>query len=623
MCGISGFVGSGNRQDLLNMTRTLAHRGPDGEGLYVDGPRGVHLGHRRLAILDLSGGHQPMWNEDGEVGVVFNGEIYNHVELRHQLLAKGHHFRTDHSDTEVLIHGYEEWGTNLPAKLNGMFAFAIYDRRQGRLFLARDRFGKKPLYYAQRQNLFAFASELTALAKHPDVGSSVDPKVLRKFFAYNFVPAPNAIYRGCYKLPGGHWLTYDIASNDIRIGCYWRFQIEPLETVPKDAETVWGDELIHLLSQAVKRRLISDVPLGVFLSGGLDSSAVLAFTAQHVPRDQIKTFAIGFHEPSFDESTYARQAAAWVGAQHFDDILSAEQARDVMPHVVRHLDEPLGDPSILPTYLVARLARPHITVALGGDGSDELFAGYATFHALRPSRWYSRVVPRPLHAAFRFLAGLLPLSARNMSFDFKLRRALRGLSYPQPFWNPIWHGALEPRELQDLFQEPIALEEVYSEALDVWSSTRSPNLVDRTLEFYTRLFLQDDILMKVDRATMMNGLEARSPFLDNDVVEFARKLPHHFKYRRGTTKYLLKKALQRVVPPEIVWRKKKGFGIPLSQWVRDWSSHAPGLEGMPLDADWVQKRWSEHCAGKLDHRHFLWCTLALPQKTTEARQLAA
>lgn len=625
MCGISGFAGDGDQSDLVAMTRALVHRGPDGEGMHVDRQARVYLGHRRLAILDLEGGDQPMWNEDGQVGVVFNGEIYNHLDLRRQLAAAGHHFYSDHSDTEVLVHGYEEWGTDLPRRLSGMFAFAIYDRRQQQLFLGRDRFGKKPLFYSHRPGLLAFASELTALTEHSHLHRDIDLVSLRKYFAYNFLPAPNALYKGCRKLPGGHWLLFDLASGQLQVNCYWRFRIEPMPTVSADMEAKWGEQLIELLSQAVKRRLMSDVPLGIFLSGGIDSSAVLALAGRHTPPEAIQTFAIGFNEASFDESGPARWAADWAGAQHHEEILNAAQARDLMSHVINRMDEALGDPSILPTYLVSRIARPHIKVALGGDGSDELFAGYDTFHALKLARLYQKLMPRPMHRALRCLAGLLPLSRRNMSFDFKLRRALRGVSYPAPYWNPVWHGALEPTDIADLFAGPVDLEELYSEALDVWNQSVSPNLLDRTLEFYTCLFLPDDILVKLDRATMLNGIEGRSPFLDYDLVEFVRRLPADFKYRGGTTKYLLKHALRKVLPEEIIFRKKKGFGIPLAQWLRDWSAPTPKLDRAGLDAAWVQQRWREHQTGKADHRHFLWCMMTLPSEVDAAliRQAAA
>ena len=303
------------------MSDALVHRGPDGAGKYIDRANHLYLAHRRLAILDIGGGEQPMWNEDGRIGVIFNGEIYNHLELRKVLVSRGHVFRSDHSDTEVLVHGYEEWGESLPLRLNGMFAFAIYDHPRRRLFLARDRFGKKPLYYSVGNGFFGFASELTALLRHPRVEKTLDQDSLRKYFAYGFIPAPNALYRNVAKLPGGHWLTYDMTSAALTRVQYWQFKIEPLEQIPVDAEEVWGEELRGLLSTAVSRRLISDVPLGIFLSGGIDSSAVLAFATRHLPSAQIKTFSIGFEEQSFDESRYAKRVAEHFGSDHHHDVL--------------------------------------------------------------------------------------------------------------------------------------------------------------------------------------------------------------------------------------------------------------------------------------------------------------
>src|SRR5579862_630520 len=299
MCGIAGFVGLGDRGDLAAMTTALAHRGPDGDGLHVDEAARVFLGHRRLAILDIEGGRQPMWNADGTIGIVFNGEIYNHPELRQELEARGHVFRSSHSDTEVLIHGYAEWGETLPQKLNGMFAFAIYDRTRRRLFLARDRFGEKPLYYYAQPGLFAFASELSALRAHRRFDATIDRLALQRFFAFGYLPAPSALYRGAAKLPGGHSLTFELTSGAVRTHRYWQFRIEPDESLDDSAENRLAEELRHLLGQAVKRRLMSDVPLGLFLSGGIDSAAVLAAAAQHLPAREIRTFTIGFTQPSF------------------------------------------------------------------------------------------------------------------------------------------------------------------------------------------------------------------------------------------------------------------------------------------------------------------------------------
>ena len=612
MCGIAGFVGKGGINDLRAMGDQLIHRGPDGEGTFIDQTRRVFLLHRRLAILDIEGGNQPMWNEDRSVGVIFNGEIYNHLELRATLVAKGHVFHTDHSDTEVLIHGYEEWGADLPLRLNGMFAFAVYDAARKQLFFARDRFGKKPLYYSYRSGLFCFASELKGVLRHSGVKADISKRSLQKFFAYGFIPAPHSLYQNIYKLPGGHRMIYDLNSETVRVEKYWEFTIQPMDEIPRQPEVVWGEELVHLLSQAVKRRLMSDVPLGIFLSDGIDSSAILAFAAAQMPPEKIQTFSIGFHEPSFDESGYARAVAKHFGTDHHEELLSMDRARGLVSHVLGRLDEPLGDPSIIPTYQLCEFSRKYITVALSGDGGDELFAGYDPFKALRLANWYSKLVPAWMKGGVRALAELLPVSEKNMGLDFKIKRGLRGASYPPQLWNPVWLGPLDPDEVSDLFNEPVAVEDIYEEAIHAWETSSADNVVDKTLEFYTRLYLQDDILMKADRASMMASLEVRAPFLDNDVVEFARKIPHQFKYRDGQTKYILKKALQDIVPHEVLYRKKKGFGIPLTRWLRTWEEDdfnrtAPAY----TDPAWVHARLSEHKAGKQDHRLFLWCWLAL------------
>ncbi|HEV2099377.1 MAG TPA: asparagine synthase (glutamine-hydrolyzing), partial [Stellaceae bacterium] len=386
MCGIAGFVGEGSRADLHAMTDALIHRGPDGEGFFIDDAAATFIGHRRLVIIDPAGGRQPMWNEDGRIGVVFNGEIYNHLELRSELERKGHLFRSDHSDTEALVHGYEEWGEGLPERLNGMFAFAVIDRVRGCLFLARDRFGEKPLYYAHRARLFAFASELGALARHPGIGACADLGALQKLFAYGYIPAPHAYYRGTRKLPGGHHLTFDIRSGSLTLKAYWRFRVEPDEALGERDEPRLIEELRHLLARAVERRLVSDVPLGLFLSGGVDSGSILALAARAVPAARLKTFTVGFTEPSFDESPIARELAGAFGTDHHERLLDLDAACALIPCVLGRLDEPLADPSILPTYLLSAFTREAVTVALSGDGGDELFAGYDPFGALAPAR---------------------------------------------------------------------------------------------------------------------------------------------------------------------------------------------------------------------------------------------
>jgi asparagine synthase (glutamine-hydrolysing) len=613
MCGLAGFVGAGGVDVLRAMGAAIAHRGPDGEGIEVDSAHGVHLVHRRLAIIDLEGGIQPMWNEDGAVGVVFNGEIYNHMELRAQLAAMGHVFRTDHSDTEVLVHGYEAWGDDLPRRLNGMFAFAIYDRARRRIFIARDRFGKKPLYYWCAPGLFAFASELTSLVKHPGVERRLDRTSLAKLFGYGFIPSPRSLYEGVKRLEGGHHLTFDLDSpGNVRIGKYWEFSIEPPQRVPADPEGEWGEELRHLLSQAVKRRLMSDVPLGVFLSGGIDSSTVLAYASEPGSAHRVQTFSIGFREPSFDESEPARAVAKHFGSDHHEELLSIERARDLVPVVLGKLDEPFGDPSIVPTYQLCGFARRSVTVALGGDGGDELFAGYDPIKALAPAHWYRTLVPAWMRGGVRKLAELLPVSDANMSLDFRIKRGLRGAHYSSELWNPTWLGPLEAKDVAELLGEPIAVEDLYSEAIHIWESSRATHVVDKTLEFYTRLYLPDDILVKADRASMMNSLEVRSPFLDQDVVDFARRIPHEYKYRNGMTKYILKSALKGVVPDWVLQRRKKGFGIPLTRWLRTWNDDGLGrASALVRNPAWTAARLAEHKAGARDNRLALWCLLAL------------
>lgn len=588
------------------MTRRIAHRGPDAEGFYVEAAEGLYLGHRRLSIVDLAGGDQPMATADGRHLIVFNGEIYNHLELRVDLKSRGCVFQTDHSDTEVLLHGYREYGEAFVERLNGMWAFAIWDAEKRRLFISRDRFGKKPLYWFQRQGVFAFASELTALLEHPQAPRSVSRRAMLKFFAYALIPAPHSIVEGVWKLPAGHNLILEAGGSPV-VERYWRYELVEDDALARRSEESLADELRELLDRAVQRRLMSDVPLGVFLSGGIDSSAVAALAARHVGAENLRTFSIGFSEPSFDESAFARRAAEHIGTNHACEILDLDTACEVLPEIFDQLDEPQGDNSLLPTWLLSRFTRRHVTVALGGDGADELFAGYDTFRGLHQAETYARWMPRPLHHAIQALVGRLPVSHANLSFNFKMKKGLGGVSHPAPLWNPVWLGALGPHELGDLFNESVDAEDVYSEAIALWDSCPQPDLLHRTLQFYTEIYLQDGILAKVDRASMMHGLEARSPFLDIDVADFARRLPGDYKLRQGTTKFLLKKALEPILPADILHRKKKGFGTPVGAWFRG------GRIAPSSNAPITQKRLASHRAGRSDDRLFLWCQLALDE----------
>jgi asparagine synthase (glutamine-hydrolysing) len=593
------------------MTDALVHRGPDGDGYHVDEDARIFLGHRRLAIIDIGGGAQPMWNEEKTVGVIFNGEIYNHVELRKQLEGLGHRFRSDHSDTEVLVHGFEEWGTGLPVRLNGMFAFAIWDKARSRLFLARDRFGEKPLFYTKEPGFLAFASELSSLRCHPKVDTTLDVRSLQKLFGYGFFPAPRTPYKKVLKLPGGHWLSVDLKSDQATLRGYWKYSLQPDAALLQRSEEDLADELDDLLTQAVKRRLISDVPIGMFLSGGIDSSAVLAAASKLMNPAQIRTFTVGFNEPSFDESAYAKRVARLLGTQHDVRELDLDEARDTIPNLLARMSEPLGDSSILPTFLLSEFTRKHVTVALSGDGADELFAGYDPFHALKPAAAYKAFVPDLVHRMVNGLASRLPVSTANMSLDLKLKRTLNGLSYSEKLWNPVWLGPLSPPEIGRMFGEKIEAEDLYEEAIELWDSSPHLNLIEKTMEFYTTFYLQDGILTKVDRASMLNSLETRAVFLDNDLVEFASRLPTHLKYRNGTGKYLLKKVLSRRLPADIVYRPKKGFGIPLALWLREVPKHIPlnGIAGISVDE--VTKLWRSHRLKSANNAIALWVWLSL------------
>ncbi len=583
----------------------MAHRGPDGSGTYRHPGHRLFFGHLRLAIVDLAAGAQPMATADERLTVTFNGEIYNHAELRRELEAKGHRFRTSHSDTEVLLHGYREWGASLPARLNGMWAFAVHDAEKGEVFVSRDRFGKKPLYYHIRPGFFAFASELSGLASHPAVPDSHDELALRKYFAYGFIPAPNSLYAGVRKLPGGCSMLVSLRDFSHRVERYWSYRVEPLDRLPADPEAAWGEEIRHLLEKAVARRLMSDVPLGVFLSGGIDSSAVTALAVRHA--SSLRTFSVGFTEASFDESTHSLRAAKLFGTLHHQETLSLDKALDILPDLAARLDEPMGDSSLLPTYLLCRETRKHVTVALGGDGADELFAGYDPFKALAAAEAYAALCPRPVHKALRMLAARLPVGHSNMHVSFKVNRFLSGLSHPKKLWNPVWLGPADPAMLSELFAAPCDPEEVYSEAIEAWDETPAKDLTDKTLEFYARFYLQDAILTKVDRASMLNSLEVRAPFLDIELVDLARRIPHRFKFSNGQGKSILKKALEPVLPADILHRKKKGFGAPVGLWFHEGrlrldTASLPGC----IDRSRAARLEDEHRSGKADHRLALW-----------------
>ena len=618
MCGIVGNVLA--RADrtpdsavLKRMNDRIAHRGPDDEGALVQGSAGLAM--RRLKIIDLATGHQPMAGEDGRVWIVFNGEIYNYRELRANLAGNGHVFTT-RSDTEVILHGYEERGLASLDDLEGMFAFAIWDAPARTLVLARDRLGIKPLYYAVLPDQIVFASELKALLEHPAIDRTLDLTALSRYLAHEYVPAPHSILRSIRKLPAGHWLTY--SDGRVKLEPYWDVHFHR-ERAIGEADAV--EALRVVLDLSVRQHLVSDVPLGVFLSGGIDSSTVAAFAARHFA-GRLKTFSIGFEDPSFDETAHARTVARALDTDHHEEILGPRAALDLVARLPELLDEPLGDASLLPTFLLSRFTRRSVTVALSGDGGDELFAGYPTYQAHRLARAFE-VVPRWVRQRLlRPAVERLPVSLDDLSFDFRLKRFMEGMDFARVERHAAWLGSFTPAEQRALFT-PDALARMemppsYAAFHELLAHAPSASGLERMLYLDLKGYLGEGVLAKVDRASMACSLEVRVPLLDRRVVELASSLPMRLKLRGFTTKYVLKRALSGVLPREILERPKKGFGVPLGRWFR--AELAPLLQDACAPdvirraglfrPEAVERLLAEHAAERRDHRKKLYTLLA-------------
>lgn len=625
MCGITGIIATNgavvDKNVLSSMSDALAHRGPDAHGMRIDLQAcdeclsiQVGLAHRRLSIIDLShNAAQPMSNENGTIWIVFNGEIYNFAELRTLLEERGHVFKSK-SDTEVLLHGYEEWGVSLPLRLNGMFAFAIWDPEQRKVFMARDRFGKKPLYYHLSKYGLIFASELTALMRHPDIPEELDIPALGRYLLHEYVPAPHSMVRGVAKLEPGHMLEW--TPSETKVTRYWEPRIGGADMSLAEAAAKFRD----LFIRAVERRLISDVPLGVFLSGGIDSSCVVAAMRECVDASKIQTFAIGFQEKSFDEAGYARESAKYFGVTHREEILTAQRMLEILPEVFAFLDEPLADASIIPTYLLSSFARRHVTVALGGDGGDELFAGYDPFAALWAASIYEHVPPK-VRSLIEGVASRLPVSTRNMSLDFKIKRFLKGFRYSPSVRLQAWMAGLCPDEQHEILAAGAAKEALAKDPFEAVQSRADEanlrNQVEAAIHYYQSWYLSGDIMTKVDRASMAVSLEVRAPFLDADLVEFVNSLPPAMKYHRGVRKHLLRETFKDILPPEVLSRSKKGFGIPLAAWLKKdllstmhrlFAKESLCMEGL-FKPEAVERLIQEHISGKVDHRKQLWTLL--------------
>lgn len=618
MCGICGIIHDDpsrpvDMRVLETMARTMIHRGPDDEGYHLG--RGAGLGMRRLAIIDVEGGHQPMKCEKGDIVAICNGEIYNFMDLREHLMARGHAFHTD-SDAEVLPHLYQEHGLGMLSRLNGMFGLAVWDDANRTLLIARDRMGQKPLYWMHQDGRFVFGSEPKAIIAHPDIVARADRASLSKYLAYEYVPAPHSIFEGMRKLEPAHYLL--LKDGRVKTGRYWDV---PIGTERTD---ISGDEaasrIVELLSQSVKRRLISDVPLGVFLSGGIDSSSVVAMMLKSVPARNVKTFSIAFEEKTFDESRYARRVARHFGTDHHEQVCTPSDLIKLLPKVVDFLDEPLGDASIIPTYALSQFTRRHVTVALGGDGGDELFAGYPTFQAESISDRYRRLPAFLRKKVIAPIARRLPVSDDNISFDFKVKQFLKGAEVSDISRHMIWMGSFSPAEQRDILAYDMP-DAIFDDVERHAGAAEMATPGNRILYVYKKLYLAEDILTKVDRASMGVSLEARAPFLDHEFVEYVARLPYSMKLCRNTMKYILKKAMGPMLPRGMAGRPKKGFGIPVAKWMKGplkklaldlFAAHRIKREGF-FRPEAISRLLEDHFAGRADNRKKLWTLLMFEQ----------
>ncbi len=610
MCGIAGFIGKGNREDLKSMINAISYRGPDYQCTELIG--NVGLAHARLSIIDLSPeAQQPFYTADKTISMVFNGEIYNYLELKKELLKLGKYsFRTT-SDTEVLVYLYQEYGEKFLEKINGMFAIAIYDFNKEQLLLTRDRMGKKPVYYSVINDTLIFASELKAILKHPLVKKDLNYNAINEYLTFDYIPTPNTIFNNIYKLEASQYLIFKDAKITNK-RAYWKVNFTEQNISFSDATAT----LDVLLNNAVRDRLMSDVPLGVFLSGGLDSSTV-AYYAQKNAKVPVNTFSIGFSEKSYDESDYAKLVAKKIGTKHHEEFLSASTSLTLIPDIISKLDEPFADPSIIPTYFLSKFTRKHVTVALGGDGSDELLGGYPTFISDKFLKAFS-LFPKSLIRSFSALTNLLPPSDKNISLDFKLTQFFKGLEESSQYTHTLWLGSFTPSLKNKLFTDNI--KKTISNGNGLTSIDRyltdvpNANKFNVLLYSYYRTYLLEDILVKVDRASMYNSLEVRAPFLDVNVVEFLNTLPKEYKIQGFNGKRILKELMRNKLPNEIIERPKKGFGIPVSLWLRNelretmeyyLSEERITRHGI-FEYSYIERLKKEHLALKHNHRKLLW-----------------
>ena len=621
MCGIAGIVERDlarpvARGDLGRMVDTLRHRGPDDEGA-VTLP-GVGLGMRRLSIIDVAGGQQPFASEDDAVQLVANGEIYNHAELRGDLIARGHRFRS-RSDVEVIVHGYEEYGVAVLDRLRGMFAFALWDGSNRRLFAARDRAGEKPLYYAQTPERLLFASEIKALLVRPEVSREVNLEALDQFLTYEYVLTPQTMFTSVRTVPPAHYLLYQHGT--VKIERYWDVASVPVRD--------WTDDdaaaaLRESLGRAVSRQMMSDVPLGAFLSGGIDSSAIVGLMTEAAgDAGPVNTFSMGFEAASYNELPYAREVAARFDTHHREGMVNPDLS-NLFERLVTHFDQPFADVSLFPTYLVSQIAGEHVTVALSGDGGDELFGGYDTYEAEALARRVATVVPDAAMPLVAGLAAMLPPSEKKKGFVNKVRRFTLGVataprSIAQYRWMTFLDAGAKRRFYTPALRTALLDSDVYAPIRRHLRAAHTDDLINRQLYADLQVYLADDILVKVDRMSMATSLETRAPFLDVDVMELAFSLPGHLKIRRGERKYVLKRAMKDLLPESVLARGKQGFSIPMKSWLRrEWAPMMRDLLGPDrvgrrgwFEPVRVTRRVDEHLAGTENHAHLLFSLMVL------------
>lgn len=612
MCGIVGFVYRkpqlAEREVLERMNRAIIHRGPDDDGFYTQG--NVGLAMRRLSIIDLASGQQPICTPDKTKWIIFNGEIYNYQELRSDLEKQGHAFYTK-SDTEVVLHLYDKYGPDCVKHLRGMFAFAIWDERKETLFLTRDRVGKKPLLYSHQPNgNLIFASEFRALLAHPEVGKEVDYEAIHHYLSYLCVPAPLTAFKQIRKLEPAHWLIWK--NGEIKTERYWQPDFnKKIDISVEEAE----EETLRILREAVKLRMISEVPLGAFLSGGVDSSAVVALMAE-ASETPVKTFSIGFEEQDFSELKYAKRVAEHIGADHHEFIVKPD-ALDVLPTLVEHYGEPYADSSAIATYYVAKETRKHVTVALNGDGGDESFAGYERYFAMRLAEKYNKIPQFLRKSIVEPAVNLFPASELKRSRARDMKRFVKAASLPKAERYFRWMSCLDRQTKERIytphFKDQVKTAETANFLNSWFSHANGLGVVDTAMFVDQMTYLPNDLLVKVDIASMAVSLEARSPFLDHKLIEFAASLPEKIKLQGVETKSLLKKVASRLVPKEVLYRPKMGFGVPYGSWLR---GELKGLVFETLLSETSSKRSifqqseiqhlvTQHMEGKIDNSYQL------------------